>query len=143
MTNTPDTDPTRPQVVTTSAFNKGGDPIPTLPADATTQLLKFAFGDAKDGAVIGEPLKGDDGVVVVQLKQHKAATKEEFEKDKDTYVLTLMARKQAEALALYVKRLKDQARGDIKVDEKYMADKMGTQDGGAAPSPGEEEEEGF
>ena len=54
-----------------------------------------------------------------------------------------MARKQAEALALYVKRLKDQARGDIKVDEKYMADKMGTQDGGAAPSPGEEEEEGF
>jgi peptidyl-prolyl cis-trans isomerase D len=143
VTNTPDTDPTRPQVVTTSAFNKGGDPIPTLPSDATTQLLKFAFGDAKDGAVIGEPLKGDDGVVVVQLKQHKAATKEEFEKDKETYVLTLMARKQAEALALYVKRLKDQARGDIKIDEKYMADKMGTQDGGAAPTPGEEEEEGF
>jgi peptidyl-prolyl cis-trans isomerase D len=143
VTDTPDTDPTRPQVVTTAPFNKGGDPIPTLPSDATTQLMKFAFSDAKDGAVLGEPLKADDGVTVVQLKQHKTATKEEFEKDKDTYVLTLMARKQAEALSLYVKRLRDQAKSDIKVDEKYMAEKAGTKDGGPEPPPGEEEDEGY
>jgi peptidyl-prolyl cis-trans isomerase D len=143
VTDTPDTDPTRPQVTTTSAFNKGGDPIPTLSADSTTQLMKFAFSDAKDGAVMGEALKADDGFAAVQLKQHKVATKEEFEKDKDTYVPTLIARKQAEALSLYVKRLKTQAKTDIKVDEKYMADKLGSQDGGAAPSSTEEEDEGY
>jgi peptidyl-prolyl cis-trans isomerase D len=144
VTDTPDTDPTRPQVVTTSAFNRGGDPIPTLSSDATTQLMKFAFSpDTKDGAVLGDALKVDDGVIAAQLKQHKTATKEEFDKDKDTYVPTLIARKQAEALSLYVKRLKTQAKTDIKVDDKYMADKVGNQDGGMAPSSGEEDDEGF
>jgi peptidyl-prolyl cis-trans isomerase D len=143
VTDTPDTDPTRPQVVTTSSFNKGGDPIPALTPDATTRLMKFAFGDAKDGAVLGEPLKADDGLVVAQLKQHKTATKEEFEKDKETYVPTLIARKQAEALSLYVKRLRAQEKTDIKVDDKYMADKLGKDDGGAPPPSSEDEDEGF
>jgi peptidyl-prolyl cis-trans isomerase D len=143
VTDTPDTDPTRPQVVTTSSFNKGGDPIPALTPDATTQLMKFAFGDAKDGAVMGEPLKADDGLVVAQLKQHKIATKEEFDKDKETYIPTLIARKQAEALSLYVKRLRAQEKTDIKVDDRYMADKLGKDDGGAAPPSSEEEDEGF
>src|SRR5580658_1606432 len=70
-TDTPDTDPTRPQVITTSPFNKGGDPIPTLPLDSTTQVMKFAFaGTSKDGDVFGEPLKADDGFIVATLKQH-------------------------------------------------------------------------
>ena len=142
--DTPDTDPTRPQVVTTSAFNKGGEPIPTLPAESGLKLMKFAFTDPKDGAVMADPLAGDDGLVVAQLKQHKTATKEEFDKDKDAYIPTLIARKQAEALSLYVKRLRDQAKGEIKVDETYMAEKQGTtKDGGVVPSPTEEEDEGY
>jgi peptidyl-prolyl cis-trans isomerase D len=141
-TDTPDTDPTRPQVNTTAAFNKGGDPLPTLPSDSTTQLIKFAFGGTvKDGDVLGEALKADDGFMVVQLKQHKAATKEEFNKDRDIYLATLVGRKQIEALSLYVKRLKEQAKNEIKVDERYMAEKTGSKDGGA-PLPGEDEEEG-
>jgi peptidyl-prolyl cis-trans isomerase D len=142
-TDTPDTDPTRPQVISSSAFTQGGDPIPTLPAEATTRLMKFAFDPAtKDGDVLGESLKADDGFTVVELKQHKTATKEEFAKDRDTYLQTLVARKQAEALSLYVKRLKEESKNDIKVDDKYMAEKTGSKDGGAAPVPTEEEEEG-
>jgi peptidyl-prolyl cis-trans isomerase D len=139
-TDTPDTDPTRPQVLTSSSFNKGGEPIPELSAASTTKVVKFVFGEAKDGDAIG--VKADDGFAVVQLKQHKVATKEEFDKDKETYLLTLLARKQAEALSLYVKRLKDKAKGEIKIDEKYMAEKLGTKDGGVPPGPGEEEDEG-
>jgi hypothetical protein len=138
-TDTPDTDPTRPQVLTSSPFNKGGDPIPELSAGSTSKIVKFVFGEAKDGDAIG--VKADDGFAVVQLKQRKIATKEEFDKDKETYLLTLLARKQAEALALYVRRLKDKAKGEIKIDEKYMTEKMGTKDGGVPAGPGEEEEE--
>jgi peptidyl-prolyl cis-trans isomerase D len=142
LTDTPDTDPTRPQVNTSAAFNKGGDPLPTLPSDSTTQLLKFAFSPTvKDDDVLGESLKADDGFTVVQLKQHKTATKEEFDKDRDTYLATLVGRKEIEALSLYVKRLKEQAKGEIKIDEKYMAEKTGSKDGGL-PLPGEDEEEG-
>jgi peptidyl-prolyl cis-trans isomerase D len=139
-TDAPDTDPTRPQVLTSSPFNEGGDPIPELSAGSTSRIVKFVFGEAKDGEAVA--VKADDGYAVVQLKQHKTATKEEFEKDKETYLLTLLARKQAEALSLYVKRLKDKARGEIKIDEKYMAEKMGTKDGGVPSGPGEEEDEG-
>jgi peptidyl-prolyl cis-trans isomerase D len=103
--------------------------------------VSFAFGGAKDGDALAEAIKAKDGFVVLELKQHKTATKDEFEKDKDTYLLTLMARKQAEALSLYVKRLKDQARSEIKIDEKYLAEKMGTKDGGVPAGPGEEEED--
>jgi peptidyl-prolyl cis-trans isomerase D len=139
--DTPDTDPTRPQVTTTPAFTKGGDPVPTLPSDSTTRLLKFAFKDGvKDGDVLGEALKADDGFVVAELKQHKTATKEEFDKDRDTYVMTLVARKQAEALSLYVKRLKETGKGEIKIDERYLAEKVGSRDGGT--EPGEDEDEG-
>jgi peptidyl-prolyl cis-trans isomerase D len=140
-TDTPDTDPTRPQVLTSSSFNKGSDPVPELSAAATSQVVSFAFGGAKDGDALAEAIKAKDGFVVLELKQHKTATKDEFEKDKDTYLLTLMARKQAEALSLYVKRLKDQARSEIKIDEKYLAEKMGTKDGGVPAGPGEEEED--
>jgi hypothetical protein len=104
--------------------------------------MKFAFGGAIDGAVLGEAIKADDGFAVVALKQHKIVTKEEFDKDKETYLLTLIARKQAEALSLYVKRLKDQAKSEIKIDEKYMTEKMGTKDGGIPSGPGEDEDEG-
>jgi peptidyl-prolyl cis-trans isomerase D len=137
---TADTDPERPQVVTSSAFNKGGDAIPAISADATTQVMGFAFA-AKDGETMKEPVRTDDGFMVVQLKEHKAASKEEFEKDKETYLQTLIPAKQAEALALYVKRLRDSAKSEIKIDETYLLDAKPGTDGGAPASPFDEGEE--
>jgi peptidyl-prolyl cis-trans isomerase D len=138
---TPETDPDRPQVLTSSAFNKGGDPIPGLPGAPQQEVLGFAFS-GKDGDLFKEPIRTDDGFDIVQLKEHKAATKEEFEKDKETYLQTLLAAKQAEALALYVKRLREAAKSEIKIDETYLLDAKPSADGGApAPNPFEEEEE--
>ena len=51
---------------------------------------------------------------------------------------TLLAAKQAEALALYVKRLKEAAKADIKIDENYTKE-QGGKDGGA-PTDFDEEE---
>ena len=141
----PDTDPARPQVVTSSPFNRGGDPIPALSPDTNARLIKFAFG-AKDGERMDQRLPTDDGVVLVSLKEHKQATKEAFDKEKDTFLQGLVARKQAEALALYVKRLREASKAEIKIDEKYLAEKMGAgqksvTDGGAPIAPAEEDEE--
>ena len=57
---------------------------------------------------------------VVQLKQHKTATRDEFEKDRDDFVQELVRAKRDEALSLYVKRLRDQAKDDIKVDTSFV-----------------------
>ena len=136
---TAENDPDRPQAQSSNAVNRGGDPIPALSPENTGIVSKFAF-NAKDGETLPELLRTDDAFLVVQLKEHKAATKEEFEKDRDTYVQTLLAAKQAEALSLYVKRLREAAKSEIKIDESYLAD-PNAKDGGA-PMPMEEEEEG-
>lgn len=105
-------------------------------------MTKFAFA-AKDGDLMPDPVRGEDGFVLVQLKEHKLATKDDFNKERDTYVQTLLAAKQAEALALYVRRLQEKAKAEIKIDDKYIAEKMGSAKDGGAPSPTDfDEDEG-
>lgn len=133
------TDPDRPHVVNSTSFNQGGDAVPGLPGEAAASVNKFAFS-GKDGDVMPEPVRSEDGFFVIQLKEHKLATKDEFEKEKDTYLQTLLAAKQGEALALYVRRLRESAKDEIKIDDKYLAEKMGTADGGI-PAPADEDDD--
>jgi peptidyl-prolyl cis-trans isomerase D len=116
-----DTDPDRPQLQKSQEFNKGGDPVPGLSPDGNSSVTKFAF-EAKEGAVLDELLRGDEGFVVVRLKQRKLATKEDFDKERDTFIEQLLAPKQAEALAHYVKRLREASKNDIKIDENSLLD---------------------
>lgn len=129
------TDPERPQFLTTSAFNRGGDPIPGMSGEAEESVSKFAF-DAKNGDV-SEPIRSDEGFVVAQLKERKAATREEFDKERDQYKQGLLAAKQAEALANYVKRLRDAAKSEIKVDENNV---FGAKSDAGAAQPEDDEE---
>lgn len=131
-------DPDRPQAQTSNDFNKGGDPIPGLDVAESTKVIDFAFGSAKDGELYPDPLRGEDGFYVIQLKQHRAATREEFDKDKDTYMQTLLAAKQAEALGTYVRRLRDAAKDEIKIDQSYI-ETQSSRDGGVS-DPDEDEE---
>jgi len=132
------TDPDRPQTQTSSAFNRGGDPFPGLSPDATTAIMAFAFS-SKDGEVMGEPVRTADGFAVVQGKQHKVATREEFDKDRATFEQDLVRAKRDEALCLYVKRLREQAKDAIKIDESFVQEAK--VDGGAGSATDEEEEE--
>ncbi|MFO0680287.1 MAG: peptidylprolyl isomerase [Polyangiaceae bacterium] len=126
----------KPDLRTSSSVNRGGDPIPDLGAEETSKVVSFAFG-AKDGDTYPDVLKTDDGYVVVVLKEHKAATKDEFEKNKDVAIQALLSTKQAEALTLYVKRLREGSKAVIQIDESFA--KEPDKDAGAG-SPFEEDE---
>jgi len=134
------TDADRPQVQTSSAFNRGGDPFPGLSPDGTTSIVDFAFS-SQDGNVIKDPIRMPDGFVVVQLKQHKTATRDEFAKDRETFVQELVRAKRDEALSLYVRRLRDQAKDDIKVDASFIQETK--VDGGAGGGGGGEDEDEY
>jgi peptidyl-prolyl cis-trans isomerase D len=133
---TADTDPERPQVLTSSAFNRGGDPIPAISAEATEAVGKFAFG-SKAGEV-SAPIRTDDGFLVVQLKDLKPATKADFDKERDQYMQQFLGAKQAEALANYVKRLRESSKDEIKIDENNV---FGAKSD-AGPTHTEDEDEG-
>lgn len=143
---TAESDADRPQVDTSSTFNTTGDPIQGAPFDVNVQILKFAF-TSKDGDVMPEPVKISqhsrdqwrDGPTVVQLKEHHGAQREDFEKQKDTVLAGLLGLKQTEVLATYVKRLREAAKAEIKIDESYIKDPPAV-DGGAPAAPTDEEE---
>lgn len=132
-------DPERPQLLKSNAFNRGGSPIPAISGEASEAVINFAFS-AKAGELAAEPIRSDDGFLVVSLREQKPATKEDFAKERDVYEQELLGRKQAEALAHYVRRLHDAAKAEIKVDENNV---FGAKvDAGAGGSPVEEEDEG-
>jgi peptidyl-prolyl cis-trans isomerase D len=131
------TDTDRPQVQTSSAFNGGGDPFPGLSPAGTTSVLAFAFS-GKEGDVMVEPVRTADGFVVVSLAQRKIATHDEFAKDRASIEDELLRAKRDEVLALYVQRLRDQAKGDIKIDASYVEEAR--VDGGTGSVSDEEDE---
>jgi parvulin-like peptidyl-prolyl isomerase len=130
------TDTEKPATQTSNAFNRGGDPFPGLTPDGTAQLMQFAF-NGKDGDVLDTPLRTPDGFDVVVLKQHKSATRDEFEKDRTTFEGELVRAKRDEALSLYVKKLREQAKDDVKEDESYTAEAK--TDGGTSNEEDEDE----
>jgi len=127
----------RPQVQTSSAFNRGGDPFPGLSPEGTASIITFAFS-GQDGDVMADPVRIPDAFTVVQLKQHKVSTPDEFEKEKDTFVQELVRAKRDEALSLYVKRLREQAKDDVKIDTSFVQEAK--VDGGASSSSEDEDE---
>jgi peptidyl-prolyl cis-trans isomerase D len=136
---TADTDPERPQFLTSSAFNRGGDPIPAISGEASSAVTAFAFS-AKPGEVAREPIRTDDGFLVIALKDQKPATKEEFDKERDQYMQMLLFAKKAEALGNYTRRLRETAKSDIKIDDNNV---MGAKsDAGASGGASQEEDEG-
>ncbi len=126
----PAQDDDRPQALTSTSIRRGGDTLPHVAIADGQRLVDFSFS-AKDGDTLSDPVKMESGgYYVAQLKEHKLATREEFDKDRVTYMETLLRARQNEALALYMKRLLDANRPEIKKDDAYMA--TWTSDAGAA-----------
>jgi peptidyl-prolyl cis-trans isomerase D len=130
------TDTDRPEVQTSSSFNRGGDPFQGLSPDGTAAVVAFAFS-GKEGDVMAAPVRTSSGFVVVELKQQKTATRDEFAKDREAFEESLLRDKRDEALSLYVKRLRDQAKGDIKIEESYVTEPK--VDGGSSAPEDEDE----
>jgi len=132
------TDADGPKAQTSNAFNRGGDPFPGLSPEGTARIVGFAF-TAKSADVLNEPIRAQEGFVVVQAKEHKNATREDFEKNRDALEQGLLRAKRDEALALYVRRLRAQAKDAVKIDESYVQEAK--VDGG--PSSVDEDEDQY
>lgn len=116
-------DSSRPALRSTSAFNRGGDPIDGLDGDAALKVGDFAFS-GKIGETYGEVVTSEAGSFAIRLKEQAPASREDFDKGRADYMPQLLAAKRAEALALYVKRLRENAKSDIHViSENAVSDK--------------------
>ena len=85
-----------------------------------------------------EPLRVDDGFMVVLIREQKPVTRADFDKERDTYMAMLLAAKQAEALALYAKRLRESAKDAIKTHTELIVGQK--RKGDAGPAPDEEDD---
>ena len=110
-------DPERPRVEVSPPFNSNGDPIPGVSSGQSA--ARIAFRLEKDGDVPDDLVKLDDGYAVIQLKDKDAATKAQFESERETYLASKLAAKQADALNGYVNRLKEAAKSETKLNEAY------------------------
>mgnify|MGYP003693588451 CR=1 FL=1 len=61
-------------------------------------MAQIAFVSEKDGDVPDDLVKLDDGYAVMQLKEKSAASREQFENERETFVAAMLAAKQADAL---------------------------------------------
>ncbi len=122
-------DSEKPQVLTSNNFNRGGDPLPGLSHETARPIVNFAF-NGKVGEAMPEPVESDGDFYVIVLKEQKVASKEEFAKDRDTFVQTLLAAKQAETLGLYMKRLRETTKSEVKKFDENLFDSKTRRDAG-------------
>ncbi|HKQ71591.1 MAG TPA: peptidylprolyl isomerase [Polyangiaceae bacterium] len=107
----------RPRVEISGSFNSTADPVPGVASGQS--VAELAFKLEKEGDAPDDLVKLDDGYAVIQLKEKAPATKEAFDKERDTFVSAMLAAKQADALNGYVMRLRDSAKAETKLDEAY------------------------
>ncbi len=132
----PDDDETKPKGDVSNGINRGGEPIEGLSPDLNQKVVAFAFS-GKEGEFMAEPLRSaTDEFVAVKLVEQKSATREEFDKDREMYMVGMLRAKQAEALAIYVRRLRDAGKDDIKIDVAKTIEG----DAGAPSTPAEDDE---
>ena len=124
------TDPDKPATQTSSAFNRGGDPFPGLSPDGTIALMRFAFS-GKDGDVMDDARcarrRASTSSCSSSTSRPRARSSRRTARRSSRSSLRV---KRDEALSLYVKRLRDQAKDDIKVDDNYIQEAKA--DGGSA-----------
>ena len=129
--------PDRPLVQASAPFNIVGNPLPD--AVSTTDLVKEAFKLQKPGETTGDVVPLRSGYAVVTLKEKTPVKKEEWEKERDETLAAIRKVKQAEALTLYVQRLKarEMAEAPIKENQSFINP---PDEKGDAPAPEEEGE---
>ncbi len=123
--------PEAPKVEEAKDFGREGSPVRGLPFGVDLPSAVFALEKPGD---VTEPVRLDVGYLVAQLVSKTAPSRADFDQDKERegYRERLLAAKRHDALAAYVARLREAAKGEITINEAY------TKDG--APSPGEDEE---
>ncbi len=84
------------------------------------KLGQIAFSLEKPGQVANDLVRLEDGYAVIQLKDRKAASREDFEKEHDAFMERLVNAKQRDMLQDYVARLREQAKAEVKINEAAL-----------------------
>ncbi len=125
-----------PEFKTSSRFNHSGDLFsPDLEGKDADKLREFAFA-AKDNDWLEGLARTREASYVVTLKERKTATRDEYEKERDSYLSTLLTVKQTEALSMHMKHLREKAKAEIKRNEAFFKEEK--TDGGVATSSSDE-----
>ncbi len=100
-----------------------------------TDLVKTIFELEKPGAALNDIVPIDNGYAVVQLKEKKLATREQFDKDRDALLEQIRVAKQNDALVAYVKRLQGILAPEVTYKKEVVEEPK--------VKPGEEQPEDF
>lgn len=123
--------PHRPTVETSLPFNVSGSPISDARDSAET--ARIAFQLEKPGDLPKDVVPLDNGYAVIQLKEANAASKEQWEKDREFYVSAMRAAKQNDALVGYLRRLKSTIGSEVKYDQSLIREPKVDDASGAVP----------
>ncbi len=107
----------RPRFEVSQAFTLAGNPLPDV--EPSEPLAARAFELTTPDAVDERPIETRTGLVVMQLKERTAASREEFEKSKAPLLRALQRAKAHEAVARYVADLRKGAGTKLKVDPRF------------------------
>jgi peptidyl-prolyl cis-trans isomerase D len=118
----------RPQVDVSPAFARIGVATPIYNAQRGVDTKQMAFSLKAVGDVYPEPVVTRDGVAVMQLKDREPAKPEDFEKEKSEFIRELKARAEVEALTRYVARLRQAHEGQININQRFLQDKVSSDD---------------
>jgi peptidyl-prolyl cis-trans isomerase D len=113
-------DPHAPKAEISAPFTVDGEPVPG--AFGGPPIARTAFALAKAEDVHPEPIPIGSGVVVVQLKEKTAATREDFATEKGPTLRRLQIQKRADALTRYVARLRQAKEAKIEVNDRILED---------------------
>lgn len=117
--------PDRPIVQATAAFNVSGNPIPD--AVASTDLVKEAFKLQKPGDTTNDIVALRGGYAIVTLKEKAPVTKEAWykdEKEREETLIAIRKTKQAEALSLYLQRLRQRAERETPIKRLEITNEL-------------------
>ncbi len=106
------TDPQRPQIKTSSPFTVGGFPFAGVKNRG--KAVKVVFELEKAGDLASELIDLYSGYAVVQLKEKKPASDEDWAEARDGYLERLRREKQRDALVSYVTKLRSKHAQNIK-----------------------------
>lgn len=132
------THPHRPALETSLPFNATGEPIPS--AQPGTDVARIAFELGKPGDVPKDLVPLDNGHAVIQLKEVKAVTQEQWDKEREYYVTAMRTAKQNDALIGYIRRLKSTIGSEFKYDTALTTEPKETKEDGGEPPIGDEGE---
>jgi peptidyl-prolyl cis-trans isomerase D len=121
-----------PRVEEAKDFGREGAPVRGLPFGVDLPSAVFALEKPND---VTDLVRLDSGYLVAQLVGKTSPARGDFDQDKEReiYRAQLLAAKRHDALAAYVARLREAAKGEIKINESYTKE--------SAPAPGEEGDE--